>query len=60
MYRIENSRNTKLLLSMKIADRKIEIQSADEMLINDGRVIGASPVIFDRIVEMADEAFGEK
>ena len=46
------------LLLIKEAGGRIEEQDADEMLIHGGRVIGASPVIFDRIVEMADESFG--
>lgn len=47
-------------LLIKEAGGKIEHQSADDMLINGGRVIAATPVIFDRIVEMADESFGSK
>lgn len=45
-------------LLIKEAGGKIEAQNADDMLVNGGRVIGASPVIFDRIVEMADASFG--
>ncbi len=44
-------------LLIKEAGGKIEHQSADDMLIKGGRVIAATPAIFDKIVEMADEAF---
>ncbi len=44
-------------LLIKEAGGMIEEQNADDMLVHGGRVIGASPVIFDRIVEMADETF---
>ncbi len=37
---------------------KMEQQSADDMLINGGRVVAATPVIFDIIIAMADESFG--
>ena len=46
-------------LLIKEAGGRIEEQNADDMLIHGGRVIGASPAIFDRIVEMADASFGE-
>ncbi len=44
-------------LLVQEAGGKIEDQDADEMLKVGGRVIVATPAIFDRIVEMADEAF---
>lgn len=44
-------------LLIKEAGGKIEHQSADDMLVNGGRVITATPAIFDKLVEMADEAF---
>ena len=34
----------------------IEKQNADEMLANGGRVIAATPTIFDQIVAMANES----
>jgi myo-inositol-1(or 4)-monophosphatase len=36
----------------------IEAQNANEMLVDGGRVVVAAPVIFEKMVEMADKAFG--
>ena len=39
------------------AGGRTEQQSADAMLTNGGRVVASAPVIFDELIEMADEAF---
>ena len=39
------------------AGGRIEDQSADDMLINGGRVVASGPLIFNELVALADEAF---
>lgn len=46
-------------LLVKEAGGMVEAQNADEMLVDGGRVIVATPVIFDKMVAMANEAFGK-
>lgn len=35
----------------------VETQSADDMLVNGGRVIASGPGVFDKLLEMANEAY---
>ncbi len=44
-------------LLIREAGGLVEVQDADEMLKAGGRVIAATPAIFDEVVAMADEAF---
>jgi len=37
----------------------IETQSANQMLIDGGRVVASGPIIFDELVVMADQSFAE-
>ncbi|MGI9367124.1 MAG: inositol monophosphatase family protein [Rhizobiaceae bacterium] len=40
------------------AGGRVEQQSANTMLVNGGRVIASGPLIFDDLVDMADQSFG--
>lgn len=41
------------------AGGRVEIQDADEMILNGGRVVAGTPVVFDRLLDISKTAFNQ-